>query len=99
MLVDFVSKAILTLAIGGLIGLEREHAKQIVGVRTFALTALLGFLLSFQQSELFSAVGLAGMFAFSTLFYYFKAKHVPEGWGVTTPLMLPYSFLMGSLIG
>lgn len=99
MLADFVSKAVLTLAIGGLIGLEREHARQIVGVRTFALTALLGFLLSFQNNELFAAVGLAGVFAFSALFYYFKAKHVPEGWGITTPLMLPFAFLMGSLVG
>jgi len=99
MLADFVSKAVLSLAIGGLIGLEREHAKQIVGVRTFALTSLLGFLLAFQKSELFTAVGLAGVFAFSALYYYFKAKRVPEGWGVTTPLMLPFAFLMGALVG
>ena len=46
---DFVFLALLSIAVGGLIGLERERGKKepILGMRTFALVSFLGFLLSF----------------------------------------------------
>lgn len=58
---DVANKIALSLAIGLLVGFEREWAQKEVGVRTFAVISLLGTLLSALDPHLVIA-GLAGVF-------------------------------------
>ncbi len=96
----FVWKSLLAIAIGGLIGLEREKKEHhIIGFRTFALTGFLGMLLtSMTQNPYAVALGLAGVFALAALYYVQKARHT-GAWGVTTAIMLPTTYVLGALVG
>jgi len=101
---DFLIQSILALAIGGLIGLERERALPggEIGVRTLALDAWLGFLLALVgqnlQEPLIPVVGLVGVFAFAFAHYYYRARRRAE-FGITTTLVIPFTFLLGALMG
>ncbi len=59
--VDVASKIALTVAVGLLVGLEREWAHKAVGVRTFAIVALLGTLSYLVAADLVIAA-LCGTF-------------------------------------
>ena len=41
---DILLGAVISLGIGGLVGLEREWRRKLAGIRTFMITSLLGFL-------------------------------------------------------
>ena len=71
-----IGRIVLALAIGGVIGLEREHSKKqsILGLRTFAFISLLGMLLTELSKAYYfvaAAIGLVGIFSI-TIFYYFS---------------------------
>jgi uncharacterized membrane protein (DUF4010 family) len=59
--VDVASKIALSVAVGLAVGLEREWAQKTVGVRTFAIVALLGTLTYLVSSQLLF-VALGGTF-------------------------------------
>lgn len=98
---EFFSSALLALALGGLIGLERERSGHpLMGVRSFALCGLFGFLATvLPASEWTILVGFGGILALSALVYHLKSERKGLGHGITTVIMLPLTFLFGVLIG
>ncbi len=109
MIFDFAVNVLLSLAAGGLIGLERERGftKPVLGTRTFALTAFLGFMLSYFGRQLgfgllFTVIGLAGVFALAAFYYNSRVRasyYAREAIGLTTTMMIPFTFFIGILIG
>lgn len=98
---DFFISAFLSIALGGLIGLERERSGQkLLGLRSFAATSFLGTLAStLPDSYLFVLLGFAGILALSLLMYRAKTEHKLVGRGITTVLMLPLTYLFGVMVG
>lgn len=98
---DFFVSAFLALALGGLIGLERERSGQkMLGVRSFAATSFLGLLTTFLPSSyLFILLGFGGILLLSLLMYRAKTEHKTWGRGITTILMLPLTYLFGVMVG
>ena len=96
---DFLLNAVLALALGGLIGLEREQSGEPwLGVRSFALLALLGLVVFFMAGEFGVLVGLSGVLLLGV--FYYKAKNDNRAsHGVTTALMIPLVFMLGVMIG
>lgn len=100
----FIQKIIVSLSVGGLIGLERQHTKrqEIIGLRTFALVSLLG-VLSVMLSQaagtpLIAVLGFALASAFSFSLYLFGvSKGAPLGFTTAVSLML--TFILGTLVG
>lgn len=100
----FLQKIIVSLSVGGLIGLERQHTKrqEIIGLRTFALVSLLG-VLSVMLSQaagtpLIAVLGflLASAFSFA-LYIYSMSRGGPLGFTTAVSLML--TFILGTLVG
>ncbi len=94
---DIASKIALALGVGLLVGLEREWAQKDVGVRTFALTGLLGALSYLAQPALvFVALGgailLVGLLNTRSLI---KSGSVE----MTTSVALLVTVILGALIG
>ena len=100
----------ISLAIGFLIGLERERHKDervvVVGIRTFPLTTISGFIISYLQvnyTNMFSGfqflipVGIALAGAFAIFIGY--VRHTLEMSGFTTSIALFMAFLIGVIIG
>jgi len=105
---SFISTALLSLALGGLIGLERERSNphSTIGLRTFALLSFLGLLASTLGSNFggvaqiaLEGLGFAGALAFAIMFYYFKSSKLRESLGITTALVIPLSYIFGVLVG
>ncbi|MBI5226653.1 MgtC/SapB family protein [Candidatus Micrarchaeota archaeon] len=98
---EFFFPALLALALGGLIGLERERSGHpLMGVRSFALCGLLGFLATvLPVAEWAILIGFAGIFLLSALVYHLKSERRGLGHGITTIVMLPLTFLFGVLVG
>ncbi|NYZ78188.1 MgtC/SapB family protein [Candidatus Micrarchaeota archaeon] len=109
MVFDFAVNALLALAAGGLIGLERERgiSKPSLGMRTFAITAFLGFMLAYFGRAigfelLFTGIGLLGVFALAAFYYNSRVRasyYARESIGLTTTMMIPFTFFLGILIG
>ncbi|MCX6767595.1 MAG: DUF4010 domain-containing protein [Candidatus Micrarchaeota archaeon] len=97
---DFLLKTVLSIVIGGLIGLEREHTlrETVVGVRSFALLSFLG-MLSVLIGFPLPAIGFAGVFFLAVAFYYFKVARFSKVIGITTAIMVPFVFVLGLLVG
>lgn len=98
---EFFSSALLALALGGLIGLERERSGHpMMGVRSFALCGLMGFLVTILPgTEWTILAGFAGTLVLSALVYHLKSERKGVGYGITTVIMLPLTFLFGVLSG
>lgn len=93
---EFFVQTFLSLALGGLIGLERQRvSRRLVGVRTFAATSFFGFLTTL-SNEWMVAIGFLAASAFAVLLY-FTTRQI--GRGITTEIMIPFSFLLGVLVG
>lgn len=99
----FAVHILLAIAMGGLIGLEREHEKKkpqvIAGVRTFPLTALSGVLFSFLSGAVgmrFIEVGVIIFGGFSIILAYLKYEI--KTIGITTSVALFITFLIGIYI-
>ncbi len=99
----FIEKVLISLAIGALMGMEREHTKhqEMVGIRTFALVSLLGALFVFfaeaTGSELQVFLGFGAITMFTVIMYagnLFKFKAV----GLTTSIALLLAYGMGTLV-
>ncbi len=99
---SFIAQLALALAVGGLIGMERESAfkSNIIGVRSFVLLTILGLATTLLAPNypLIVPVGLAGAFAIGILYYWFKFRKY-HFLGVTTALAIPFSFGLGVMIG
>ena len=108
----FLVEFAVAAAVGGLIGVEREHRARdpesgqpetvvIAGVRTFPLVAIAGFLVAFLAQDTGSpfvlAAGVLG--AFGTAFVFSYMRHRLGLSGMTTPLAMIVTFLLGGLIG
>jgi len=100
-MVEFFSSALLALALGGLIGLERERSGHpMMGVRSFALCGLMGFLVTvLPGTEWTILAGFSGILLLSALVYDLKSEKKGVGHGITTVIMLPLTFLFGVLVG
>jgi uncharacterized membrane protein (DUF4010 family) len=90
-------KIAIALAVGMLVGFERESANKDVGIRTFGLTALLGAL-----SVLISpAYGLAAMLGVIVLVVFLNARSMMgnQSLEITTSAALLVTFSLGVLVG
>jgi len=90
-------KIAISLAVGMLVGFERESANKDAGVRTFSLTALLGTL-----SVLISpAYGVAGMAGVIVLIAFLNVRSVmtTQSLEITTSAALLVTYALGGLIG
>jgi hypothetical protein len=77
---DAASKIALAVAVGLLVGLEREWAQKAVGVRTFAIIALLGALTYIVAPQLLIAA-LCGTFLLVILL---NVHHLLKNWQLVT---------------
>lgn len=101
-----IQRALIALALGFLIGLEREYSKrvqdkveQFAGVRTYTLMALLGFLcayLALRYGDWVFIAGLVSLVALVIAAYGLSAK--PGAYGITTELAGILAFLIGALV-
>ncbi|MFH1404141.1 MAG: MgtC/SapB family protein [Candidatus Altiarchaeota archaeon] len=94
---------LVSLGIGGLIGIEREHDEKgrtlTAGVRTFALTALFGTslaLITEQQSELFPLILGLGYVALIAIGYVRTSRN-NEDIGLTTEIAQLFVIALGFL--
>ena len=90
-------KIAIALSIGLLVGFERAWAQKETGVRTFAITALLGMLTA-SVSNQFAVVSLVGVFV---LIAYINGRSllVERSLEMTTSVALMVIFVLGVLIG
>jgi uncharacterized membrane protein (DUF4010 family) len=90
-------KIAIALSIGLLVGFERAWAQKETGVRTFAITALLGMLTA-SVSDQFAVVSLVGVFV---LIAYINGRSllVERSLEMTTSVALMVIFVLGVLIG
>jgi uncharacterized membrane protein (DUF4010 family) len=95
----------LALALGGLIGIERERHRHevavLAGVRTYPLVALTGVLMTLiaerTQQPLFVALGV--LFAGGFSFLLFHVRRQMGTTGFTSPIALFVTYLIGVLLG
>lgn len=87
----------VSLGIGLLVGLEREWAHKDIGVRTFAISALVG-MLSALASLTFALVAMIGILIVIAYVNWRSmiVEHVPEA---TTSIALLTTFILGVLTG
>jgi len=102
---NFFVEFLVSAAVGGLIGVEREHRDDglpvIAGVRTFPLVTIAGFLVAIMANETMSAFVLAaGVLGSFGLAYMFMHMRMSVGQtGITTPVTIIIAFLLGVSIG
>jgi uncharacterized membrane protein (DUF4010 family) len=95
-----VSAILVALGAGLLIGIERErritdgHTSAIAGVRTFAITALLGVFAALSESTMLLGVVAAGVVLLTAVAYF---KSHGEDPGLTTEMALLATFVTGVL--
>ncbi|MBN3037517.1 MAG: MgtC/SapB family protein [Candidatus Diapherotrites archaeon] len=99
-----IEPVLISLAIGALIGMEREHTKQqeVVGVRTFALVSLMGALfVSFGNMAGMPELVGAGFIAVTLLSFVLYAGSIwkYKAVGLTTSIALLLSYVMGVFAG
>lgn len=88
-------KVLLALGVGLLVGLERESASKDVGVRTFAITSLLGLVCQFVGSY-FAFCGFIGVL-FLTAYMNVRAMLVNRSLEVTTSGAMLVTYVLGCL--
>jgi len=103
---SLLARLLFSLALGFLIGLEREYAKRVVdkeeqfaGVRTYTFIALFGFLCAFlseQYGDWLLIIGLGGLIAAVITTYAMTAKI--GSYGITTELAGILAFVIGALV-
>lgn len=103
---DLLWRLIISLALGFLLGLEREYAKRVVdkeeqfaGVRTYTFIALFGFLcayLSQHFGDWLFITGLLGLIAVVIATYIMTAKS--GSFGITTELSGILAYIIGALV-
>jgi len=90
-------KIAMALAVGMLVGFERESASKDVGIRTFGLTALLGAL----NVLIAPAYGLAAMAGVIVLIAFLNARSMRSNGSLelTTSAALLVTYALGVLVG
>ncbi|MFP4169871.1 MAG: MgtC/SapB family protein [Methanomassiliicoccales archaeon] len=99
----FVYGLLVSIGIGALIGLEREHRKEgdtiLVGIRTFPLVAMSGYILAYLGQGGIEHLVLAGLVLFGALslalIYIRQVMGFP---GFTTTLAFIIAYLVGVLV-
>src|SRR5580704_15153568 len=94
---DIATKLALSLGVGLFVGFEREWSRKDVGVRTFALTALLGTLSSLVSVQ-FSLAALGAVILVIALVNG-RALLLRQNLEITTSVSLAVVFVLGVLIG
>jgi uncharacterized membrane protein (DUF4010 family) len=96
-LVQVATKIVVSLAVGLLVGLEREWAHKELGVRTFALASLLGMLawLISPATALVALVGAVVLVAFVNAHSFLLHQQLE----ITTSVALLVTVVLGVLIG
>jgi uncharacterized membrane protein (DUF4010 family) len=96
-LMDIAVKAAIALSIGLLVGFEREWANKDIGVRTFALTSLLGLLASLtgQPFTVIAGGAILVLIAFLNL----HSVQITRKLEATTSVALIIVFLLGEMVG
>ena len=103
-LLDFIQKIGVSLLIGILIGLEREHwrkdKKIYAGVRTFSITCLIGTLATFTQPLVsFDILFVTTIFmALACLMIVYSVNVVYGRSGLTSSIALFFTYLLGILV-
>jgi len=107
---EFLQRMILSIGIGGLIGLEREFTgkQRTTGIRSFALMSLIGCMSALLSKPILFEVpaelaylpyiGFVMAVVYSFLVFYFISEK-KETIGITTTLALPLTYLLGMLVG
>jgi len=95
--VEIAVKAAVALALGLLVGFEREWSNKDIGVRTFAMTALLGLLATLLGPPLllFSGYAILIVIVFANL----RGLQTARKLEATTSAALAIVFLLGVLVG
>lgn len=101
----FFVEFLVAAAVGGLIGIEREHRDDglpvIAGVRTFPLISVAGFLLAVLaqavESPFVVAAGVLGAFGLAYMFIHLRISMGQTG--ITTPVTMIVTFFLGLAIG
>jgi hypothetical protein len=95
--VEIAVKAAVALALGLLVGFEREWSNKDIGVRTFAMTALLGLLATLLGPSLllFSGSAVLIVIVFTNL----RSLQTARKLEATTSTALAIVFLLGVLVG
>ena len=95
--VEIAVKAAVALALGLLVGFEREWSNKDIGVRTFAMTALLGLLATLLGPWLlfFSGGAILIVIVFANL----RSLQTARKLEATTSTALAIVFLLGVLVG
>src|ERR1700677_4693551 len=94
---EMAIKVVLTLALGLLVGFEREWSNEDIGARIFAMTALLGLLGSLLGSDLLLLAGAAVLILI--VFANLRSVQVGKKLEATTSVALIIIFLLGVLVG
>ncbi len=94
---DIAVKAAIALAIGLLVGFEREWANKDIGVRTFALTSFLGLLASLAGQPFSVLAGVAVLILI--VFMNLHSVQVMRKLEATTSVALIIIFVFGILVG
>ncbi|HZZ42726.1 MAG TPA: DUF4010 domain-containing protein [Tepidisphaeraceae bacterium] len=94
---DVAAKIAIATGIGLLVGLEREWAQKEIGVRTFAITGLLGMLaVALSPSLVFAAlVAVLLMVTFLNIHSLLRDRSLE----LTTSICLVVVFVLGALVG
>jgi uncharacterized membrane protein (DUF4010 family) len=95
--VEIAVKAAVALALGLLVGFEREWSNKDIGVRTFAMTALLGLLATLLGPSLLLFGGSAVLIVI--VFTNLRSLQTARKLEATTSTALAIVFLLGVLVG
>lgn len=96
-LTQIALEAAVAIAVGMLVGIEREWSQKDIGVRTFALAALLGMLATLVSGELMLVS--AGAVLIVVAFLNFRRAQTSGKLEATTSIALMLVFVMGVLVG
>jgi len=102
--VTFLYGLIISIGLGGLVGLEREYRKEsdtLVGIRTFPLISMSGYLISYmaRQTEGIEAITYVGLAIFGTLAIILIFIRQAKGFtGFTTTLAFIITYLVGMMV-
>lgn len=94
---EVAAKIAVSLGIGLLVGIEREWSNKDLGIRTFALTALLGTIAALFAPSM-AVMSLAGVFLI-VVFANARSLLVDRSLEATTSAALLAIFVLGALVG
>ncbi len=103
MIAGLITKLVISLLMGAVIGLERESGPKnewaIGGIRTFSLIGLLGALcgLLYTNNLMFFCILSAVMFGAFVIAYYAIGAYHSKEMGITSELAVLFTFLIGLL--